>query len=172
MPKKTSFIEVQPSIDKGSVVYVYRPDSFSNIALSPEIIVDGNKRIKLKNDSYNYIYLAQGNHLFQLDLTERYIGNKHINIDVSNNSSYYLKITTQLKFQKNDIYTRRFDMSIVDKDLALNEMRYNQYVGENKASKQPENGKGNSAVSYENVSEEGVTIEEFNISKSRNPFSR
>ena len=172
MPNKSSFIELEPSIEKGALVYVYRPDSFSNIALSPEIIIDGNKRIKLKNDSYNYIYLQQGNHLFQLDLTERYIGNKQINIDVSKNSRYFLKVTTQLKFQKNDMYTRRFDMSIVEKDIALEEMRYSQYVGKNKVSNQPANKQGNFPVTHQETPEEDIATDEFNITKSRNPFSK
>lgn len=77
-PKNIVFEPVQPSAEKGSVVYVYRLSAMANSMVSPALLLNGRVVTELKSGSYFYSYINSGQHIFSLKLGERYKGNKKI----------------------------------------------------------------------------------------------
>ena len=161
-----------------AIVYVYRPASMSNVLVSPALKVNGKPVFEIKNDSYSYLRLAQGSHLFELDLTERYSGIKQLELDVASAHTYYLRISSQLSFQKNKPYIRRFDISLVSAETAqqeidLKEIEHGEIEqGETNQTLPLEKKRSNAETATVKSDADLPADDEFSISKSRNPFSR
>jgi len=162
--KKTTFTALQPSLEKGSLVYIYRPSSMSNAIVSPDLMIDGEKTFTLSNNSYTYKYLPAGKHIFKLDLSNRYIGKTDYELDVLTENTYFIKASTSLKFEKNKPYTRRFDLTLIPSSIAIKEI-----------SKIPRTKENQNTKNKKRVIEkppEGVEDDQFSINKTRNPFSK
>ena len=162
-----------PALTEAAIVYVYRPASLSNVLLSPPLKVDGEPVFDVKNDSFSQLKLAQGRHLFELALAERYSGTRQLQLDLESGQIYYLRISTQLTFQKNKPYIRRFDINLVSAETAQAELgplkidqkktNQNRLLDNKQAKTEAEAGKSDADLPEE---------DEFSISKTRNPFSR
>ena len=162
--KNSNFIEVKPVIETDSVVYVYRPYSISNILLSPDVIVDGEKIFEIQSNSYFAVGMSKGEHVIKLGLSERYEGVHQLSVKTEQAKSVYLRVTSALKFQKNQPYRRSFTLEKVSKEIALSEMQKTKNT--NKTIKDK--------VVIKNRTEPESEVEEevFSISKSRNPFNK
>lgn len=159
---KPTFVALTPSIEDESIVYIYRPSSLSNAVISPMLKINGEENIEISNNSYSYVQLAADKYIFKLDLSKRYIGNTEIELDIKPQRTYFLKISTSLKFEKNKPYTRRFDIKQHHKDIALTEIKNIPYVGENK----------NQTTKKSSSITEKTKESQFSIDKTRNPFSK
>ena len=157
----------QPQTAEQVSVYVYRPAAMANVVVSPNVLIDGDKRFELKNDSYQLLYLTAGKHDIELELAERFDGNRNIQLVMEPGSVHYLKITTEMKFKKNDLYYRRFDIHSIPAEQALNEIRTCRYLG-NTGKKEPVITSEQEADAEVSESEEA----QYSISKSRDPFAR
>ncbi len=160
---RSTFTLQQPEVDNSSVIYIYRPASLSNIAVSPQIELDGKKQFTLSNGQHQFIQLPEGKYQFDLALDERYTGNQSLMLKVESQQHYFLRVTTQVKFEKNRPYTRRFDIQRVDNSIALNEIRQTRYGGETQVAAQSRNSGDAQPQPKE---------DSFSISKTRNPFSK
>lgn len=171
--KVVKFVPEQPSISKGSVIYIYRPNALANIVVSPGVIVDGEKKFDIKNDAYNYFYLPAGQHHIELDLPERFQGNKSVGFSIEPNSIKYFRITTSMKFEMNKLYGRTFDISEVLASEAVEELAECEYLGNKKSMVQ---NKVNTDDSQRLEEKPDSPIDDpgskFSISKTRNPFSK
>jgi len=162
--RQTEFVVLKPAGESGSLVYIYRPQSFSNAIVSPDLIIDGKKATTLSNNSYTYRDLAAGNHTFKLNLSNRYSGNTDYKLETLPSKTYFLKVNTSLKFEKNKPYTRRFDIIQLPPDIALEEISEIPFA-EDKINSQKEKDTNN-------ITPEGVSDDQFSINKTRNPFSK
>jgi len=160
------FVPEIATVEKGSIVYIYRPNAFSNIAVSPDVLINGVKNFPVSNNRYTLVYLKPGLYEFKLDLDEFYQGNKKIELNVGPEETYYLKIETALKFEPGKAYNRRFDIKSVQDTVAVNEIAHCRYSKPVMPSKY---------LFGNNHSEGDVTHKpapEFSIDKTSDPFSR
>jgi len=162
--KKSNFVEIEAKRGTDSVVYVYRPYSISNILLSPDVMVDGEKIFELQSNSYFGVSLSKGDHIIKLGLSERYAGVHQMSIKTKQDKTVYLRVTSALEFQKNKPYNRSFNLEEVSEAVALSEIQKTKNI--NKITK-------DKVVTENKIeSESEVEEESFTISKSRNPFNK
>ena len=163
-PKHVVFEAMQPSSEKGSIVYVYRPSAMANAMVSPTLLHNGEVVSELKNGTYLYRHVISGRHIFSLKLGERYKGNKRTVLDVKPNEVYFIRATSELHFEMNKPYTRSFNLELVDSSIALHELA--SISDERKALSSNENEVQREATS------KGGEDALFSIENSRNPFSK
>ena len=179
--KSSNFSVIKPVSGKGAVVYIYRPNSMSNILISPDVLVDGDKKFKIKSSEYMAVYLPAGKHRFSLDLSGRYEGKHLIDLTLADAEIYFLRIDATMKFQMNEQYKRRFDILNVSNDIALTEIS----ACRNSVKKKTTNTKvvqtaieASPDLDSMETGTEGVSIladdpaSMFSISKTKNPFSK
>lgn len=174
------FLLHELTIDNEAIVYIYRPYSLSNIVISPDVYVAGEKKLEIKNNSYMAIQLAAGQYEFNLDLSQRYEGQHSVLMSLSPGKQYFLRIDTAMKFQKNDLYKRRFDITGVSDETALSEIRECKNLDNSKQAL------ARSEKASQNIPSLSTTIEKetaksqaindpdskFTISKTKNPFAK
>lgn len=152
----------QPMADetKGAVVYVYRPNSFSNVVVSPMLIIDGQEKSPIRNNSYMFINLLPGEHLIELGLENFYQGNYQRKLTIKPDGKYFVRVDTATKFVEGQPYTRRFDLNVVTEEVGLKELAACRYTG-------PGTPRDNVKVKQQ----EGVAPR-FTTDKTSDPFSR
>ena len=184
--KIVKFSVIEPVMGEGAVVYIYRPNSLSNVVISPDVLIDGKKEFEIKNNVYTSLTLPAGVHAFNLALSKRYEGQHSIELELSDAEVYFLRIDTKMKFQMNDLYKRRFDILKISKDIALLEISECRDLHEkqNQHDKIVQKEKSLSPVldvtkvKTETVEKEKASIlnddpdSVFSISKTKNPFSK
>lgn len=155
------FTEVKVSNDQQAIIYVYRPKSFSNAMVSPEFIIDGEEKLRIKNNSHSYMFVSQGKHQLEIELAEKYSGNRKVKIDAIAGSSYFIRATTSTKFEMNKPYTRIFNLELIEKSQALNEINKTKYsAAESFVKEKLELDSGDKKTDH------------FSINKTSNPFSK
>ena len=119
------FVVKEPSADKGSVVYLYRPRDVANVMLTPEIIVDGLAVQSLANGEYRQLYLSPGVHVINLLAVEGYTAEKQLSVKVKPESVHYLRLMSSLDMKTGARYSafkREFGVREVSAVVALNEL--------------------------------------------------
>lgn len=167
--KESNFILVKPVIEAESVVYLYRPDSMSNIMISPDVLINGDKKLEIKNKSYSYIPMSPGKHLIELKLAERYSGIQKLSLNLEQGEIVYLRVGTSLKFEMNKPYSRSFSLEMVESESALTEIEKTKFIEINKSD---ESENSNLLNDVSNSSGSDVSKDEFSIDKTRNPFGK
>lgn len=143
-----------------AVVYIYRPNSLSNVMVSPDVLIDDAKEFSINNNYFNVIYLPPGKHHIKLDLTERYQGVNELALDMVSGKNYFLRVSTAVKFQMNKPYDRWFNLEQVTAQIAQDEIIYcKPYKSDNKVP---------AAEAATQETEES----EYSSQKFRNPFSK
>jgi len=163
--KHTVFEVIQPSSEKGSIVYVYRPSAMANAMTSPALLFNGELISTLERNSYLYRHVTPGLHVLNLDLGERYTGIKKIVLNVRPNEVYFIRMTSELRFEMNKPYTRIFNLEPVDSSTALHELASISVKDKSKPSIR--GGEVEVGVSSENIEDA-----QFSIENTRNPFSK
>jgi hypothetical protein len=157
--KPPAFVAAPAQPDKGSVVYIYRPSSSSNFMYSPKVVIDENEKFSLGNGDYRYVYLQAGDHAIGLGATGQYSTDAPTVLRVEADKSYYLRVGTVLKFEKDGMNTRKFWIDTVDENTALNEIAKTEYAGLESAQPQE-------AQTDQPDSEPG-----FSVDKTQDPFA-
>jgi hypothetical protein len=157
--REATFVAAPQNADKGSVVYIYRPSSSTNFMMSPAIVVDDNEKFRLASGDYRYIYLNSGNHSIGLNPTDQYLTDAAISINIEAGKSYYLRVSTSLKFEPEQMNTRKFWIDPVAESEALPEIAKTDYSGPR--LEQPPASQ-NGAVK---------TGEGFSVDKTQDPFA-
>lgn len=164
-PKRVVFEPMQPSAEKGSLVYVYRSLVMANAMTSPIVLLNGELVSKLESNSYLHRYVMPGRHVLSLDLGERYTGNKKIDLNVKPNTAYFVRMTSELRFEMNKPYTRIFNLELVNSIVALSEMAdISADVKSKSSSKEIE--------VVADVKTDGTEDAGFSIENTRNPFAK
>ena len=154
-----TFVAAPPQPEKGSVVYIYRPSSSSNFMYSPKVVIDGNEKFSIGNGDYRYVYLQAGDHSIGLNATGQYTTPSPTALRVEPGTSYYLRVSTRLKFEKDGMNTREFWIDTVDESAALNEIVKTDYAG-------PKTAQSQDAQTDQSGSEPG-----FSVDKTQDPFA-
>ena len=143
-----------------AVVYVYRPAASANFMMSPRVVIDDREQFAIANGDYRYIYLDRGDYVVGLSATDRYQAGAPLALNVEAGKSYYVRISTSLKFEPGKMNTRRFWLDVVDGKQALIEIAHTDYAGpphQPASSGQPG---------------EPEHTPEFSVDKTRDPFAR
>ena|GEM_PF-2912557 len=154
-----TFVGAPLQPDKGSVVYIYRPSSSSNFMYSPKVVIDESEKFSLGNGDYRYVYLQAGEHAIGLGATGQYTTDAPTVLRVEADKSYYLRVGTVLRFEKDGMNTRKFWIDTVDEDKALNELAKTEYAG-------PKSVQPQEAQTDQSGSEAG-----FSVDKTQDPFA-
>ncbi|HEY9052860.1 MAG TPA: DUF2846 domain-containing protein [Gammaproteobacteria bacterium] len=143
-----------------AVVYIYRPNSLSNVMVAPDVLINGVKEFSINNNYYNVIHLPAGKHQIKLDLTERYQGVNELVLDTVSGQNYFLRVTTAVKFQMNKPYDRWFNLEQVRAKIAQDEIA------------QCKPYKPDSKAPADEVATQETEESEYSSQKFRNPFSK
>lgn len=156
----------EPVLQEGmALLYLYRPASMSNVVISPHLKVDDMDDFAMENDSYTYVQLQPGPHRVRLLLSPRYQGDHEYSFSAQAGRRYYLRLDTALKFRKNELYERRFDLRPVSAAAQEEILRCSFFPiqGDMPLADQR---------SDDSTAPQAPVESEFSISKSRDPFSR
>jgi len=164
---ETVFIPAKPSFEKDSIVYIYRSDSFSNVVISPVLLIDNVERLPVRSARYTYVYLVPGSHEFKLNLDKHYHGIKELIVDIKHNKTYFLRIDSSMEFRAGERYKRTFNIREISKEIGENEIKECRYVKPAMPSKYLF-GDNNSGGGLGNQQDESV----FSIEKMHDPFKR
>lgn len=156
--KASTFVAAPEDADRGSVVYIYRPASTTNFMMSPKVIIDGNEKFQIGSGDYRYVYLKAGDHMIGLNPTDQYFTDPAIRLSVPSGKSYYLRVSTSLKFEPDKMNTRRFWLELVDETDALSEIADTEYAGPKTQTEVREAGRDQGG-------------DQFSVDKTQDPFA-
>lgn len=94
------YTALQPSRPTAGILYVYRPASFVNGAISPGISVDGKEYAALPSGGYMAFELEKGYHTVDLVLSGRYSGDSSMSVEVLPQVATYLRLDTSIGEKK------------------------------------------------------------------------
>ena len=157
--KESTFIPAPEYTDKGSIVYFYRPSSSTNFMMSPKVVIDDNEKFNIGSGDYRYVYLQSGKHMVGLNPTDQYITDAALPLTIEVNKSYYLRIKTSLKFERDKMNVRKFHLEEVAEEQALKEIAGTKYSG-------PMMQQTTADQNKEPESNEG-----FSVDKTHDPFA-
>jgi hypothetical protein len=153
-------VKIMGHDEQGSVIYIYRPSSFSNVVVSPGVMIDGKERFLINNDKYAYVTVAPGEHSIKLNLEEHYQGDFEHEINIKTGKKYFLRVDTSIKFVQGKPFIREFNLSEVSTEVGLGEIKDCKYIKSEMPSKY--------------LFKKGASTEEsrFTIEKTSDPFSK
>jgi hypothetical protein len=177
---KKAFVPVEPEssidkeltptdkelIEKGSVVYVYRPARMANVMLSPDISIAGVDKITMVNGSYKRVYLSPGVYAVRLQAIEGVTEQVEHDLEIIKGQIHYLRVDASMKVdagqQSYQPYKRKFELKNVPAKKAKLEMDSCTNLDVANKRKQTNSSKGGNA----NEDDAG-----FSVDKTQNPFS-
>jgi hypothetical protein len=153
----------QPAADNQAVVYFYRPSAMSNAIYSPDLYINDEFKLPIKNGKNTRFTLPPGHYNFALEPDKNYSGISSIALNLSAGSTCFIRIDTSLKIKsaaKYEPYQRSFNLTEVEKQLAVKEIAECCMV-ENTKSK----------TDQETKKDIKQNDEGFSVDKTQNPFS-
>ena len=127
--RASTFVAAPEAGGDDAVVYLYRPAASANFMMSPRVVIDEQAQFAIANGDYRYVYLDRGDHVVSLSATDRYQAGAPLALSVEAGKSYYLRVSTSLKFEPEKMNTRRFWLDVVDGKQALIEIANTDYAG-------------------------------------------
>lgn len=161
---KKVFVPVEPSAEKGSVLYVYRPAKAANVMLTPKLGIAGVEKFELASGDYKQLYLAPGKHVIKLEAIKGNTPEFVLELDVVKAHVHYLQVDASMKFevgQSYQPYQRKFALKQVTAEVAMDEIAGCKNIDETVKPK-------SSAMTETDSSEDGAG---FSVDKTLNPFS-
>jgi hypothetical protein len=153
----------QNAMDDNAIVYLYRPAAMSNAIYSPDLFVNKEYKLPIKNGHKTIMILAPGQTLFEIDPDKNYSGQTELLLILEAGNSYFIRVGTSLKIQNTtsyEPYQRSFDLKSIDEKTAISQIE--QCCLSNKA-----NAKNDaSSIEQKSSSDDG-----FSVDKTQNPFS-
>lgn len=150
--------------DNTSIVYIYRPKAMSNAIYSPELFVNNEYRLSIKNGQHSSMTFAPGKTKFEIDPDKSYSGLTQLSLTLIAENSYYIRVDTSLKIKSStsyEPYQRSFNLVVVDKELAITQ------IEECCLAKKSASSKHDPLTETEQQPDDG-----FSVDKTQNPFSR
>ena len=135
----------------------------SNATYSPDLLVNKEYKLAIKNGRNTMMILAPGQTLFEIDPEENYTGQTELPLFLEAGNLYYIRVDTSLKIKNTTSYKpyqRSFDLKSVDEKSAISQIEQcclSNKVNSNKYVSIPEK---------ESSSDDG-----FSVDKTQNPFS-
>jgi len=153
----------QIAADNQAVVYIYRPFSTSNAMYSPDLYINDELKLSIKNGKNARFTQAPGHYKFKLEPDKNYSGVTSFSLNLSPGSTYFIRVDTSLKIKSALTYApyqRSFNLTKVDQQLAVKEIA---------ECCMATNSKSNTDKHAETVKTQ--TEEGFSVDKTQNPFS-
>ena len=158
---KGRFTPVQVN-DEQSVLYIYRPSSVSNAVYSPDIFINGEVWLSIKNAKSRHLTLNPGQYRIEIEPDKKYAGTTSISLDLDAGKIVYLRVDTKLEIKysvKYEPYQRSFSLIEIDAPLAITQIAECCTDGSTKETS------GEQETGAENKKDE------FSVDKTQNPFS-
>ena len=155
------FTPVQAN-DGQSVLYIYRPSSVSNAIYSPDIFINGEVWLSIKNAKSRHLTLSPGQYRVEIEPDKKYAGTTSINLDLGAGKTAYLRVDTKLEIKnsvKYEPYQRSFSLIEIEAPLAITE------IAECCADDSKKETLDEQETGAENKKDE------FSVDKTQNPFS-
>lgn len=144
-----------------AAVYVYRPSAMPNAMYSPDLYINDEFRLSIKNGTNTRLTLAPGEYKFSLQFENNFADNDGFSLTLEKGKNYYIAINTSLKIKSAinyEPYRRSFNLVNVDESRAINEIADCCINTKQKAS-------------TETVTDKKTATQGFSIDKTQNPFS-
>ncbi len=153
----------QPAADNQVVVYFYRPAAMSNAIYSPDLYINDEFKLPIKNGKNIHFTLPPGQYKFELAPDKNYSGITSLSLNLNAASTTFIRVDTSLKIKntpKYEPYQRSFNLTEVEKQLAVKEIAECCML-ENTKSK----------TDQETKTDIKQKDEGFSVDKTQNPFS-
>ena len=149
--------------DNQALIYIYRPFATSNAIYSPDLYINDEFKLSIKNEINARFTLPPGDYKFELEPDKNYSGRPRLSLNLSANNTYFVRVDTSLKIKSAltyQPYQRSFNLTRVDEQLAVKEIAECCMVTDIKSNTDQE------TRTMKTQTEEG-----FSIDKTQNPFS-
>ncbi len=146
-----------------AVVYIYRPSVMSNAIYSPDLYINNEFKLSIKNGKNVRLSLTPGEYKFEIEPDKNYSGLTALSFHLSAGSTYFIRVDTSLKIKSStnyEPYKRSFNLINVEEQLAVKEIAKCCTTKNNKTSDKSE------VKSIKKEPDEG-----FSVDKTQNPFS-
>ena len=146
-----------------AIVYLYRPTAMSNAIYSPDLFVNEEYKLAIKNGSKTMMRLAPGQTLFEIEPDKNYSGQTVLTLVLEAGNLYFIRVDTSLQIKSTtsyEPYQRSFYLKPIDEQSAINQIE--QCCLSNKA---------NSDKDVSIPEKESTSDDAFSIDKTQNPFS-
>ncbi|MBE9568686.1 MAG: DUF2846 domain-containing protein [Proteobacteria bacterium] len=144
-----------------SVVYIYRPSAASNAMYSPDLYLNDEYKLTIKNGKKARLVLAPGNYKFELEPGSNYEGLTKTSMALAPEETYYIRLDTTLKINSSsnfEPYRRSFNMINVEEALAIKQIA--ECCSDENRKTEVKAGE-----------KEKNKDEQFSVDKTQNPFS-
>ena len=153
----------QIAADNQVVVYLYRPSAISNAIYSPDLYINDEFKLSIKNGKNAHFTLPPGDYKFELEPDKNYSGTTRLSLNLSAGSTTFIRVDTSLKIESAltyEPYKRSFNLTKIETKLAKKE------IAECCMTKnlKPKTDQETNTVKKQ-------TDEGFSIDKTQNPFS-
>lgn len=146
-----------------AMVYVYRPGVMSNAIYSPELYINGERKLTLKNGQNSFISLPPGETTFEIEPDKNYSGLTRLDLNMVAGTTTFIRVDSSLKIENSasyEPYRRSFDLIQIDEMFAIRQITE---CCVNNGSKV------NNAL--KSLPADINTDDGFSVDKTQNPFS-
>ena len=153
----------EPASDDMAVVYIYRPFVMSNAIYSPELFVNGEYKLSVKNGKSSRITLSPGEYMFEVEPDNNYSGLTRTSLTLTAGKTYFLRLDTSLKIISATTYQpyqRNYNLIMIDEKLATDQIQQCCLAKQSSSTKQ---GSPSEVEKH--------SIDGFSVDKTQNPFS-
>ncbi len=153
----------QLAADNQAIVYFYRPFATSNIMYSPDLYINDEFKLPIKNKKNTRFTLPPGHYKFELEPDKSYSGVTSLSLNLNAGSTTFIRVDTSLKIKSApayEPYQRSFNLTEVDQQLAVKEIT---------ECCMAENIKSNADQQTDTVKKQNE--QGFSVDKTQNPFS-
>jgi hypothetical protein len=135
----------------------------SNAVYSPELYINGEHKLTLKNGQNTALSLAPGEATFEIEPAKNYSGLTRLTLNLVAGTTTFIRVDSTLRIERStsyEPYRRSFDLIQVDDELAISQI-IECCVND---SSKPD-------AALESVPTVIKSDDEFSVDKTQNPFS-
>ena len=161
--KNAKLFTPQIAADDQVVIYIYRPFATANAIYSPDLYINDECKLSIKNKHSTHFTLPPGHYKFELEPDKHYFGLTSLSLTLHAGSTYFIRLDTSLKIKgalTYEPYQRSFNLSRIDEQLAVKEITKCCIATDIKSNTDQE------TKVVKTQAEEG-----FSVDKTHNPFS-
>jgi hypothetical protein len=145
-----------------AIIYFYRPFSMANAMYTPDLHINGESKLSMKNREVSRLILPVGETAIDIAPDEHYSEVNRLTLNLIAGATYFIRVDTTLKIENTPEYEpffRGFSLVSVANDIAISEIT--------------ECCTNNKKTNYapESPSATMKTDGSFSVDKTQNPFS-
>lgn len=114
-----------PLEQQQTALYVYRPPAMGNSIYSPDLYIDDEHKLVIKNGKLARLTLPAGSHQLTLDAENNQGKLTRLILDLATGNTRYVRVTTSLKIKSASTYEpyqRSYNMEEVGAEQAIDEI--------------------------------------------------